>query len=65
MVEIVRVCPECEKVTKISVSDEAYQRYENGATALEAFPDITIDDRTTIVFGICHECIEKYGPYDE
>lgn len=64
MATIIRECPKCGKVTKLTVSKEAFIMYnENGASAAEAFPDMTIDERTTVVFGLCIDCIKNLEPY--
>lgn len=66
MAIIVRECPECGKITKLTVPEKAFILYnENGVPAAEAFPDMTIDERTTVVFGLCSDCIKNFEPYSE
>lgn len=56
---ILRECPKCGKTTKLTVSEEAWAKHREGAPASQAFPDMTMDERTTLIFGVCSECINK------
>lgn len=49
-------CPFCGQVTFIETTAEAIRAYENGALAQDAFPHLSVEDRETIISGLCWEC---------
>ena len=46
---ITKVCPECGKKTTITVDIDAYARWRNGELIQRAFPDMSADDRETLM----------------
>ena len=53
---ITKVCPECGKKTTITVDIDAYARWRNGELIQRAFPDMSADDRETLMTGLCIDC---------
>ena len=49
-------CPLCGKTTLISCADTAWEAYEHGALAQEAFADMDLATRETIISGMCEPC---------
>ena len=58
-------CPMCGKTTLVSCSDTAWEAYEHGALAQEAFADMDIATRETIISGMCAPCQEAFFTADE
>jgi len=50
------VCPMCNKISYIECEEEAWKAYEEGALAQEAFPNMDLNTRETIISGMCKEC---------
>ena len=58
--KITVVCPFCKKESTITVPyDSAIAYYCNHALAQDAFPTLNIDDRETLISGLCKECQTK------
>lgn len=49
-------CPFCGKVSRIHTTTAAWNAYQDGALAQDAFPDLSIADRETLISGLCLEC---------
>lgn len=54
------ICPFCGKVNEIVVDTVGYTMWEFGdATAQEAFPYLSADEREMLISGICPTCWDK------
>ena len=53
---IVCVCPLCGQVSIIECETSQMVAYENGALAQDAFSDMDIQTRETIISGMCADC---------
>jgi len=49
-------CPFCGQTHEVEVYEADYMAWEFGATAQEAFPYLSADDRELLISGICSEC---------
>lgn len=66
MINVVCTCPWCQKETIVECDEENYNKYIFGdALIQEAFPDMDIHARETLVSGMCNECQEKFFVEDE
>ena len=54
-----RTCIYCGKSGHIDVSYAGFKRYEKGAMAQDAFPDLSADEREQIISGTHPECWNK------
>lgn len=59
-VTITSHCFMCGRLTTVTCDESAWEKYENGALAQEAFPDMDIHTRETIISGMCLPCQEKF-----
>jgi len=49
-------CPLCGKISQILCEESAWDAYEAGALAQEAFADMNVFERETIISGMCEDC---------
>lgn len=54
--EIIKVCPICSAITKITVDNLAYRRWKAGALIQNVMPDMSIDERESLISGLCKKC---------
>ena len=54
--DIARRCPLCGKFTSVVCDESAWDAYKAGALAQNAFPDMNVFDRETIISGMCKPC---------
>ena len=53
-------CPMCGRITYVAVEESAYYDYVYGnKLAQEAFADLSIETRESIISGMCGECQER------
>lgn len=50
------VCPFCGKSWEVGVYELDYYSYENGASAQEAFPYLSLTDREKLISRLCARC---------
>ena len=60
METIIRKCPVCGASTVLEVPAEELAAYEAGALVQDAFPDLSITERETIITGMCRSCQKKF-----
>ena len=65
MITITGRCPVCGSITHISCKKTAWRAYEAGALAQEAFADMDITTRETIISGMCEPCQETFFSDEE
>lgn len=54
-----KVCPLCGAVTTVVVSDEGLQAFNfYGASVQDAFPELSPEERETLLTGFCAGCQE-------
>lgn len=53
---ITRKCPLCGKFSSVVCDSDAWAKYQNGALAQDAFPDMDTFTRETIISGMCDPC---------
>ena len=56
VIDIVTVCPACKNRNIVRVEYEPFLRYVKGAKVQEAFPDLSIDVRESLISGFCSQC---------
>ena len=56
MVELEIYCPFCDEITYIEIPIDEWEAYQNGALAQNAFKSLTVEERETIISGMCPEC---------
>lgn len=49
-------CPLCGAVSFVSCDEQAWDQYEHGALAQDAFADLSIWERESIISGMCEHC---------
>jgi hypothetical protein len=59
------VCHRDETVTKVTVPGGGLFQYNNGAFVQDAFPDLSSEDRETLMTGLCHSCQTKVFAEEE
>ena len=57
--QVLKICPMCGTPTTVTVDDEAYFKYESGALAQVAFPNMHKSTREVLISGMCYSCCEK------
>lgn len=59
-------CPMCGAISHILCDEVSWDAYEDGALAQEAFADMDLHTRETIISGMCLSCQERFFiPEDE
>ena len=59
-------CPFCGAITRIHTTTTAWNAYEDGALAQDAFPDLSATERETLISGLCAGCqYAVFGEEDE
>ena len=53
---IIKHCPICGKEMSVTVKDEDYVKYQNGALVQNCFPYLSPMEREIIITGICPAC---------
>lgn len=56
---VTKDCPSCNKHGTLTIWEDDFTRYLNGATAEDAFPDILAPVREQIISGTHPECWNK------
>jgi hypothetical protein len=52
-----QICPICrENETTVLVTEEAFKKYNRGASVQEAFPELNDFDKEVLVSGMCYDC---------
>lgn len=59
MINLIVTCPFCGVESVISVFEDDYLAWEQGALVQDAFPYLSADDREMLISGICPTCWEK------
>ena len=62
---ITRTCPLCGKVSTITCKGPQWFAYENGALIQDAFPDMDLQTRETIISGLCVPCQAPFFDEEE
>ena len=58
-------CPLCGKTSTVTCSEEQWYAYEDGALAQDAFADMDLHTRETIISGMCLPCQERFFVEDD
>lgn len=59
-------CPICGKITSVTCDRDAWRTWESGGCLIqEAFPDMDIHTRETLISGMCLPCQESFFVEDE
>lgn len=59
-------CPRCGETTRVHVLTSQWEAYQAGTLAQDAFPDLTVAARETIISGLCGWCQSiLFEGYDE
>ena len=58
-------CPLCGQTTLVSCTDAQWNAYEDGALAQDAFSDMDLHTRETIISGMCLPCQEAFFDAEE
>ncbi len=53
---ITRDCPFCGKTQRVSVSKEAFDKWNQGALIQNALPTLTDAEREILISGMCDDC---------
>lgn len=65
-VAIITVCPICGHVNEITVNEDDYFNWDDGALVQDAFPYLTAEERECLISHICPICWNKtFGDIDE
>jgi hypothetical protein len=62
---ITRYCPLCGELTSVVCAESAWSAYKGGALAQDAFPDMDIFTRETLISGMCKPCQMRFFIEDE
>lgn len=62
---ITRRCPLCGKFTSVVCDKSAWDAYEAGALAQNAFPTMDLHTRETIISGMCEPCQISFFEVDD
>ena len=66
MIDVTRRCPMCGKISSVSCDRDAWRTWESGGCLIqEAFPDMDIHTRETLISGMCLPCQESFFVEDE
>ena len=57
-VEVLTFCPFCGHAHGVSVNEDDYWDWQDGALAQDAFPYLPAADREMLITGICPTCWE-------
>ena len=49
-------CPGCRKVTTLRVDVSGFANWQRGELIQSALPELTVDDRETLITGYCVPC---------
>lgn len=62
MTEIIleMICPVCNTIHYVEVTEKEYVNYCAGELAQNAFPNLTPTEREQIISHLCPECQEKF-----
>ncbi len=60
MISITRTCPFCGTPTTVNCRESEWLAYENGALAQDAFPEMDLHTRETLISGMCPDCQSKF-----
>ena len=58
-------CPLCGKISNVVCEESAWHAYAYGALAQDAFADMDIHLRETIISGMCLPCQESFFEEDD
>lgn len=62
---ITRRCPLCGKLTSVMCAESAWKSYQDGALAQDAFPDMDVFNRETLISGMCEPCQMRFFIEDD
>lgn len=65
MREIIKECPLCGTITIIKVDEEDYKAWRSGKLIRDAMPDMDVEDRETLISGICASCQDGFFEEEE
>lgn len=52
-------CSMCKQRKDITISAEAYRRWQKGELIQRVMPELSADDRELLISGICGPCFDK------
>lgn len=58
-------CPLCGSTTQVTCEENAWQTYANGALAQDAFADMDLVTRETLISGMCEPCQIRFFETDD
>ena len=58
-------CPLCGKISQVLCEEDAWNAYEAGALAQDAFPTMDLRTRETIISGMCEPCQTRFFEVDD
>ncbi|GAA0935955.1 MULTISPECIES: hypothetical protein [Actinocorallia] len=64
-IKVAKTCPECEAVHHVTVPKDGYERWRKGEYIQHVMPELSADDRETLMTGICPPCWDRLFPADE
>lgn len=56
---VITTCPFCGHANEIEVNEEDYWDYDDGVSAIIAFPYLSTYEREALITGLCPHCINK------
>lgn len=59
-IDITCHCPFCGKISTITCSEDAWDKYAHGALAQDVFFDMDKRSRETLISGLCTPCQESF-----
>lgn len=66
MIKIGKRCPLCGETSLVEVPEEGYKRYREGAFVQDAFPELSVGERETIISGSHSKCFDDaFGEDDD
>tara|TARA_R110000751_G_scaffold74613_1_gene150648 strand:+ start:143 stop:508 length:366 start_codon:yes stop_codon:yes gene_type:complete len=64
-IEVANQCPFCLSVNTTRVTEEAFNNWQDGMFAQDAFPYHSTEEREWIISGICNDCWPKVSDPEE
>lgn len=59
-------CPSCNNLSEIIAPADGFARWQGGEFIQDALPELSCDERETLISGICPDCwVEIFGEDDE
>jgi kynurenine formamidase len=63
--DVFKICPRCHNESIVSMLTDHYDRWQSGELIQRAVPEMTPENRETLITGLCSPCQAIIFAYEE